>query len=249
MKRSLAVILVVLFLLQAAVVHLRPSAHSDAEAAHGDECFEVRNFNWVRTNRDRIVDSHVEQDGFGGSWFDDFDDDSGIGGGLGGRLEADEHTVGLWHFDEGTGNEARDASENGNDGTLMNMEEEDWVDGKYGKALKFDGEDDYVASSFAFNPGSNSHTIEFWMKAPLLTESKAVVTGRTDHTFVIWAVEDTGKIMVHYGNDGSSWNIANAVGNRIGDSVIADNNWHHIVMVRDGNNVNNQPLKELAFYL
>ena len=191
----------------------------------------------------------TENDDIGGSWFDDFDDDSGIGGGLGGRLEADEHTVGLWHFDEGTGNEARDASENGNDGTLMNMEEEDWVDGKYGKALKFDGEDDYVASSFAFNPGSNSHTIEFWMKAPLLTESKAVVTGRTDHTFVIWAVEDTGKIMVHYGNDGSSWNIANAVGNRIGDSVIADNNWHHIVMVRDGNNVNNQPLKELAFYL
>ena len=83
-------------------------------------------------------DSHMEQDEFGGSWFDGFDDDSGIESGLG-RLEADEHTVGLWHFDEGSGNEAKDASGNGNDGTLQNMEEGDWVDGKYRIGLEFDG--------------------------------------------------------------------------------------------------------------
>ncbi len=39
------------------------------------------------------------QAGSGGSWFDGFDDESGIGEGLG-SLKADEHTVGLWDFDD-----------------------------------------------------------------------------------------------------------------------------------------------------
>ena len=52
--------------------------------------------------------------------------------------------VGLWLFDEGKGDTAKDSSGNGNDGTLMN--EPKWVDGikKPSKALEFDGKDDYV---------------------------------------------------------------------------------------------------------
>ncbi|MDE0682365.1 MAG: hypothetical protein OXI63_05565, partial [Candidatus Poribacteria bacterium] len=45
--------------------------------------------------------------------------------------------VGIWKFDEGKGDTAKDASENGNDGTLMSKPK--WVDGKFGKALEFDG--------------------------------------------------------------------------------------------------------------
>ncbi|GAH65584.1 unnamed protein product, partial [marine sediment metagenome] len=50
-------------------------------------------------------------------------------------------------FDEGTGVTAYDKSGNGNNGTLINMEEGNWVDGKVGKCLDFDGEDDYVSIS------------------------------------------------------------------------------------------------------
>jgi hypothetical protein len=50
--------------------------------------------------------------------------------------------VGYWSFDEGTGTTAYDSSGNGNDGALMNGSA--WVDGKIGKALRFDGLDDYV---------------------------------------------------------------------------------------------------------
>ena len=50
--------------------------------------------------------------------------------------------VGLWLFDEGAGDVATDSSGNGNDGVLIN--EPEWVDGKFGKALRFDGVDDYV---------------------------------------------------------------------------------------------------------
>jgi len=60
--------------------------------------------------------------------------------------------VGAWHFDEGEGTIAHDTSGEGNDGTLYdgNTTNDDgnappqWIDGKFGKALSFDGVDDYV---------------------------------------------------------------------------------------------------------
>ncbi|HGJ65600.1 TPA: LamG domain-containing protein [bacterium] len=48
----------------------------------------------------------------------------------------------LLNFDEGKGDVAKDSSGNGKDGTLMNGPK--WVDGKFGKALEYDGKDDYV---------------------------------------------------------------------------------------------------------
>ena len=50
--------------------------------------------------------------------------------------------VGSWHFNEGSGTSASDSSGNANRGTLTNGPT--WVDGKFGKALSFDGSDDYV---------------------------------------------------------------------------------------------------------
>ncbi len=47
-------------------------------------------------------------------------------------------------FDEGSGTMAYDKSGYRNDGTLINMEPEDWVNGKFGKALEFDGTNEYV---------------------------------------------------------------------------------------------------------
>jgi hypothetical protein len=50
--------------------------------------------------------------------------------------------VGAWLFDEGSGTTAKDSSENKNDGTLMSGPK--WVNGKFGKALEFDGKATYV---------------------------------------------------------------------------------------------------------
>jgi len=56
-------------------------------------------------------------------------------------------------FDEGTGTIAYDYSGNNNYGTLYNGPQ--WVDGKVGKALSFDGVDDYVNISNSNNPDSS----------------------------------------------------------------------------------------------
>ena len=50
-----------------------------------------------------------------------------------------------WPFDEGAGSIVLDATGNGHDGTFNGAPQ--WVDGKYGKALHFDGVDDYIQTS------------------------------------------------------------------------------------------------------
>lgn len=50
--------------------------------------------------------------------------------------------IGMWLLDEGSGNVAKDSSGNENDGEFV--ENPKWVDGKFGKALEFDGVASYV---------------------------------------------------------------------------------------------------------
>lgn len=135
-----------------------------------------------------------------------------------------ESAVAIWLFDEGKGNEVKDFTENGNDGELTNGPE--WVEGKFGTALKFDGVDDYVAVSSpgGFPAGSNARTISLWFK----------------WSKVIWPAP--GVEIMGYG--------ANANGQRLGmwiDSSHAlgvetcnygrvfswdgDTNWHHLAVV------------------
>jgi|LGVD01.1.fsa_nt_gb hypothetical protein len=47
------------------------------------------------------------------------------------QAQSDDGLVAEWHFDEGSGN----------DGAIYGAK---WVEGKFGKALEFDGVDDYV---------------------------------------------------------------------------------------------------------
>ncbi len=68
--------------------------------------------------------------------------------------------VAEWHFDEGSGNILKDSSGNGNDGTIYGA---NFMEGKFGTALNFDGIDDYVEvpNSNSLNP--QAITIEAWI--------------------------------------------------------------------------------------
>jgi len=82
--------------------------------------------------------------------------------------------VGYWRFDEGTGTKLGDHSGNGNHGTLQNMEEGDWVDGKYGKALEFDGSDEYVDVG---DINQNGYVFSFWAYFPNIITSATNCSG------------------------------------------------------------------------
>src|SRR3989339_1099794 len=88
---------------------------------------------------------------------------------------------GQWHLDEGTGTIAQDTSGNNNIGTLTNGPI--WVDGKSGKAVKFDGVNDNISvpNSASLNMGTQDFTITAWANFDELTTARhgiiAKITG------------------------------------------------------------------------
>lgn len=82
----------------------------------------------------------------------------------------------LFHgeFEDGSGTIAKDSSPRDNDGTLVNMDDNDWVGGKIGEALEFDGSNDYVRlPDIEDRPKS---TITFWLRPKSTFNSSTVAT-------------------------------------------------------------------------
>ncbi len=75
----------------------------------------------------------------------------------------DPTLVGWWKFDEGTGTTARDISGYGNDGTFGG--DPQWVAGRFGKALEFDGSDDFLDCGNDPSLDLTMWTIAFWLNA------------------------------------------------------------------------------------
>lgn len=73
--------------------------------------------------------------------------------------------IGWWKFDEGTGTNVSDSTTNGYDGIAFNISTSDWVTGKMGSALRFNGSNAYVSvvQSNAMI-SSTQFTITAWAK-------------------------------------------------------------------------------------
>jgi unsaturated rhamnogalacturonyl hydrolase len=74
--------------------------------------------------------------------------------------------VAHWNMDEESGSVLHDVSGYGNNGTLINMNDESWVAGIFGNALQFDGNDDYIM--VPHHPSidflDQDFSISFWLK-------------------------------------------------------------------------------------
>ena len=96
--------------------------------------------------------------------------------------------VGYWSMNEGTGTVAGDGSGNGNRGTLTGGPT--WVDGKRGKALNFDGVDDYVnigSDASLDQIGLGARTVTAWINARSLGESNfGRIIDKSQGTAVGW---------------------------------------------------------------
>ncbi len=71
-----------------------------------------------------------------------------------------ETILGIWLLDEGIGDITEDASENGNDGTLMNAPA--WIDGVTGSALDFNGSLSYIDCGNAEALSVKVFSTSFW---------------------------------------------------------------------------------------
>ena len=86
-----------------------------------------------------------------------------------GRIKLNHNQTGIiswWDYSENTGATAYDYTDNSKDGTLTDMESGDWQTGKYGTALNFGGDDDYVTypADQEVN-ATNDITWTFWVNA------------------------------------------------------------------------------------
>ena len=78
---------------------------------------------------------------------------------------ADPDLVGWWRFDEGSGTTAMDASGNGNDGALQG--DTAWATGNMGRAVEFDGIDDFVEVQHAESLAADTEvTVMAWINTP-----------------------------------------------------------------------------------
>jgi hypothetical protein len=147
--------------------------------------------------------------------------------------------VGYWKFNEGSGTTAADSSGYGNTGTLYNGPT--WVDGKFGKALSFDGIDDYVEVPYNTNlyPGAGSWTAEAWIKTSAYKDMAVVgspeSTGdNAEWILAVWINPYPGGNLVAniYFANTSGFNSGKYV-DVYGTTPLNDSSWHHIAGVRD----------------
>ena len=136
--------------------------------------------------------------------------------------------VGLWLFDEGAGNVASDSSAKGNHGTLTNGPK--WVQGTFGMALEFDGQDDYVVSSSNVGISGNAErTVVLWIKPTSSDGFQPVVSlGVAGGQKAYW--------VEYNGNEGGPNTIR--VGGYDGDvftkATLPLGQWHHVAVVYPG---------------
>lgn len=138
--------------------------------------------------------------------------------------------VGAWLFDEGKGNTAVDSSGNKNDGTLMNSPS--WVDGKFGKALSFDGVDDYIALPSITMNNWEGLTIMAWVWLNVLPNELP-----TSYDEIFGTKQDLVDMYEDKGNNEFRVKVTTTAGAErpgIATAQLKKNQWLHIAGVFDG---------------
>ena len=140
--------------------------------------------------------------------------------------------VGSWHFDEGSGTTAYDSSGNNNHGTLVNGPT--WVDGKFGKALDFDGSNDYVdcGNDPSIANLTGSLTISAWIRKDTSGTTKYFVhKGGQSNEYLDYGIAISSAEHPFFGADITDGLISSCWDP---DFEFPLNDWTHFVGVYDG---------------
>jgi hypothetical protein len=144
-------------------------------------------------------------------------------------------------FEEGSGETTKDMSGKGNDGKLVGGLK--WSNGKFGKALEFDGTSGYVLiqSSDSLQPDDSDFTIETWINA--------------DPSSVDWArvVDKFYGTGYCFGKVGAELTIGSEFGGNPNSfasvTPVFDKKWHHVAVVRDIKTIEGDVMAFLYIYV
>ncbi|TKJ37076.1 MAG: hypothetical protein CEE38_09240 [Planctomycetes bacterium B3_Pla] len=138
---------------------------------------------------------------------------------------ADPDLVAHWRFDETSGTTAFDASGNGHDGTIMG--DPQWVPGKLGGALEFDGSGDYVdcGASPDYEIAVNI-TIACWIKVDVFDKTWQAIITTSDSS---WRVHRSGS------SNNIAWGTTGlAPLDLTGTTDVSTGEWFHVAGVYNG---------------
>lgn len=138
---------------------------------------------------------------------------------------AEDGLVAYWSFDEGAGKTAADVTGNGHDGKFEGAPK--WVAGKFGTALEFDGEDDYVVvpDDDALDITENITLMAWFSPNDALTSRRMI--SKNDSIFVIF----------DFGNSKDSIDFLVKPNNTNAESTTTDwkiGQWYHFAGTFDG---------------
>jgi hypothetical protein len=144
------------------------------------------------------------------------------------KVKPDSTCVGKWTFNKGSGGNASDMTGNDNTGLIMNGT--NWVNGRVGKALNFDGTNDWVdcGNDNSLTVGGGDFTISAWINFPGAMAGLGDLVGKRNKiTSVGWVWHVTPTVTrlwtSSYGGVDYFYNFEY-------------NQWYHLVMVRDKSN-------------
>jgi hypothetical protein len=145
--------------------------------------------------------------------------------------KADPDTLLLLHLDEGRGNKAADSSGNGHDGFIHKAK---WAEGRFGKALEFDGQDAYVevgrCEKLDFGK-DRDFTVECWVQVRPDTPPGFyfILTSRVrmDMPGYTLMLHRNMHAMAALGDK------VNQVGGLVGKKPINDGQWHHVALTAE----------------
>ncbi|RLF31589.1 MAG: hypothetical protein DRM98_05350, partial [Thermoplasmata archaeon] len=137
--------------------------------------------------------------------------------------------VGYWSFDYYNSTHVFDNSTYGNDGTFQgtNFGVNNITTGKFGKALSFDGVDDYVEVPDSVSLRiTGDLTIETWIYPKNIAQGRqGIVFKHYNYEYEV-IMEPSGKISFYHG-DGTWEEIQEPAG-----MVVTENQWNHVVITR-----------------
>ena len=142
-------------------------------------------------------------------------------------LAGENGLVGYWKFDEGKGDIANDCSGNGNNGTVHGAT---YVDGKFGRALSFDGDDDYVdcGTDVSLNI-TDAITIGAWVKPKSLGNRMSIVNCYP-HAYSFEIYDSNRLEYFHYFPGGTP---PPGYFECFSNYSFQPDEWYHVALVRD----------------
>ena len=155
-----------------------------------------------------------------------------------GDIPAQSPIAGWWKLDEPSGSVAADSSGNSLTGTLVNMDSSDWVAGRYGNALDFDGVNDYVTiprSSVLETGNATTHefTVSAWVKSDLIgaPADYTTIAGTGDGGWELCTLPSVNEVVfacwLLNGGSGQTASVSDP-------TPVFDGEWHYVRGVFDG---------------